>query len=436
MAATTQLNDKMTIFNTTMASPRVNNETLYVNTNLLGNNMTEKFNWNLTEANLTTEQARILEAIHISFLALHYLISFGILLFNGVFIATVIWSYKLKKIENAFLVKLAVFDILSGVSVILNSSADVIDPMPKGFCLVAAYVTGISFIGSFYSLMDISLERYYKVSHALTYMRRITKKSTTVYVTCELIFIGLVTATNALLAKYQDRVDEDEVERCMPLSFTNQYAVAKVIVYVVLGVPLAITTVVYIRLTCIARKHRNAMKKQTRAVSTLAIPTITVHLAARSDSLGSDSDTPVNVLNQSSRISSSASLSDLTIQSVNSSRCGSSASLNVPKTSRRGSAASTGSIDRKRISMLGIILLMQYLCIFPSMFNNQLVRLGDLSFALTIVSKVLRESLNGILFVNSMINPLIYQFRCREIKTETRKLFQKVKQCLTLGETH
>ena len=417
-----------------MASPKVNNETLYVNTTLLENNMTEKFNWNLTEANLTTEQARILEVIHLSFLALHYLISFGIPLFNGVFIATVIWSYKLKKIENAFLVKLAVFDILSGVSVILNSSADVIDPIPKSFCLVAAYITGISFIGSFYSLMDISLERYYKVSHALTYMRRITKKSTTVYVTCELIFIGLVTATNALLAKYQDRDDEDEVERCMPMAFTNQYAVAKVIVYVVLGVPLLITTVVYLRLACIARKHRNAMKKQTRVVSTLAVPSIMVHLAARSDSLGSD--TPVNVWNQSTRTSSSASMSDLTIHTVNSSRCGSSASLNVSNTSRSGSAASTGSIDRKRINILGIIILMQYVCIFPSIFNNQIVRLGDLSFALTTVSKVLRESLNAILFVNSMINPLIYQFRCREIKTETRKLFQKVKQCLTLGDTH
>jgi hypothetical protein len=395
-------------------------------------------------ANMTDEQYNIILLIQQSFMALHYAIALGILVFNGFFVVTVLASDKLKNFENVLLVKLSVFDILAGVSVVVNSTANLYHPVSTKFCLAAAYITGISFIGSFFSLMDISLERYYKVSHALTYMRRITRRSTTVYVICELIVIGLITLVNALLARYKKSGEKviDSI-RCMPMAYTNQSLIRCVLAVIVLGVPLLISTVVYLRLACIARKHSRAMKSQTLSGSILTLPSITVDVAERSTSLSASETSYIGVpepatdnaelSGNSSRPDSQNSMNKLPTE-INTHTKATTVSPSEPATLKRAIITRTGTssstpnvtINKKRINMVGIILLAQYLSLFPLLFNKSVVNMAEQSFAMAIVSKVLRETFNAILFINAMVNPIIYPFRCPEIRREMNKLMEKI----------
>ncbi|KAK2156087.1 hypothetical protein LSH36_222g03006 [Paralvinella palmiformis] len=289
-----------------------------------------------------------------------------IIAFNGVFIAAIMRNESLRTLENVLLIKLSCFDILAGVSVIVNSTANIFTPVPFDVCLFSACIIGIAFLGSLYSLLGVTMERYIKVCHPFVYLRLATIKTMTTYVVSEGLLLIMLLISTAILSKATiSESEQRQDKRCMPLRFTDHSLGAQVITNVAITIPLLVSTLIYLRLAWIAHKQRSIIR------------TLTV----------------------------------------------------VPRSMSRndGRQMAEGKLpsERKRINMVGIILFMHYISFVPTLFNSFIVNMATVSLTLAIVSKVIREISNAFVYLNSVVNPVIYAFRNTDIKMAILKLLKK-----------
>ena len=80
-------------------------------------------------------------------LVLRFLIGLSILVVNGVLIAAFATSAQIRTLDNVLLIKLAIFDTLAGMSVVINAIANCFYPVINSLCLTSAWILGLSFIG-------------------------------------------------------------------------------------------------------------------------------------------------------------------------------------------------------------------------------------------------------------------------------------------------
>jgi hypothetical protein len=172
-------------------------------------------------------------------------------------------SASIRTQDNVLLIKLAIFDALAGISVIFNTTANCFYPVLNSFCLVASWMLGLSVIGSTYSLLGITVERYLKVCHPYTYMRKVSKKTIMLYCLCEMLFIALLVINSAFqdgIMTGENKLVATDVITCSISSFTGDSSSSVAMQSSVVGIPLIISTVIYIRLSWIARKQRQRIK--------------------------------------------------------------------------------------------------------------------------------------------------------------------------------
>ena len=188
---------------------------------------------------------------------------FFILIFGGNALVIIAFAkYRtLQTVTNAFLLNLAVADLLYGtlnmpIWFLYNSPYSVNFFIDKFVC----FVTGAMFITlmltSLFTLLAVTMERYFAIIHPFTHMKYFEKRKIAILSS----IIWLITISYGTLSL-----------GFLKPSFTTQLSCLLVVnefymlsLLIIVSLCLITTTVVYIKIGCVARAHSRSIAAQSR----------------------------------------------------------------------------------------------------------------------------------------------------------------------------
>jgi hypothetical protein len=215
--------------------------------------------------------------------------------------------------------------------------------------------------GSLLTIEEVTIQRYVKICFPFAYERWMQKKVLVIAVILESISIAVILSVAAWYA-----TDENYEATCSLHSIIQNSKIVRIYSAVDTAAILLTSTFLYLHLAWIARKHRLRIQMAELAPQRTTATGKVTHIG-----------TTGTVLNTN---------------------------------------------ERKRTSMVGIILTVQYLSLLPFIFRQQFEKLGDGSNWSKLASHVLLELCDTIMYSSSFVSPLVYSLRCTEIRTEVKKM--------------
>ena len=304
-----------------------------------------------------TDIKRHLITIENGFIGLHFILGLAIVITNSLFIVTFLRSAKIRTISYAILVKLSVCDCLVGWMLIILPLKIVLDKEDNVFCYTFDIILGTFLVGSNLSIFQITFERFARISHPFFSERWITKKTVSMFFICEQCAMVIVFSITIMITYNKKSVFNVQ---CSMLEYAS--IDKKTLVYGLINccLILSVSTIIYIHLARIARRHRKIIQVQSQA-------------------------------------SNETSLA-------------------------RSSTTHNSTTDRKRINMIGLILALQYISYVPFLILV-VFRLWydspELNQPIMMTSFVGLSDF--AVYSGSLCNAIIYPLRCLEIKQEIRR---------------
>ncbi|XP_061541679.1 melatonin receptor type 1A-like [Phycodurus eques] len=183
---------------------------------------------------------------------------------NLLVILSVFRNRKLRKTGNAFVVSLALADLVVAVYPYpLVLTAIFHDGWIAGYlhCQVSGFLMGLSVIGSIFNITGIAVNRYCYICHSLRYDRLFSGANTVCYVALVWALTVLAVAPNWFVDSLQY---DPRVYSCtFAQSASSAYTIAVVAVHFVL--PIAIVSYCYLRIWTLVIRVRRRVKPDSRA---------------------------------------------------------------------------------------------------------------------------------------------------------------------------
>ncbi|CAN9515219.1 unnamed protein product [Ophioblennius macclurei] len=182
---------------------------------------------------------------------------------NLLVIVSVFRNRKLRKAGNAFVVSLALADLLVALYPYpLVLTAIFHDGWIAGqlHCQISGFMMGLSVIGSIFNITGIAINRYCYICHSLRYDRLFSAANTLCYVLLVWALTVLAIAPNWFVESL--RYDPRVYSCTFAQSVSSLYTIAVVLVHFVL--PMAIVTYCYLRIWILVIRVRRRVKPDSR----------------------------------------------------------------------------------------------------------------------------------------------------------------------------
>ncbi|XP_072288683.1 melatonin receptor type 1A-like [Eucyclogobius newberryi] len=181
---------------------------------------------------------------------------------NLLVIVSVFRNRKLRKAGNAFVVSLALADLVVALYPYpLVLSAIFNDGWTAGYlhCQVSGFLMGLSVIGSIFNITGIAINRYCYICHSLAYDRLFSNANTACYVVLVWALTVLAIVPNWFVESLQY---DPRVYSCtFAQSVSSLYTITVVVVHFV--VPIAIVSYCYLRIWILVIQVRRRVKPDT-----------------------------------------------------------------------------------------------------------------------------------------------------------------------------
>ncbi|XP_063046677.1 melatonin receptor type 1A-like [Engraulis encrasicolus] len=182
---------------------------------------------------------------------------------NLLVIISVFRNRNLRKAGNAFVVSLAVADLLVAVypyPLVLTAIFHNDWVMGDLHCQASGFIMGLSVIGSIFNITGIAINRYCYICHSLKYDKLFSDKNTACYVLLVWVLTTLAIVPNWFVESLQY---DPRVYSCtFAQSVSSLYTVAVVVVHFIL--PIAIVSYCYLRIWVLVIQVRRRVKPDSR----------------------------------------------------------------------------------------------------------------------------------------------------------------------------
>ncbi|KAM6977876.1 melatonin receptor type 1A-like [Aplochiton taeniatus] len=182
---------------------------------------------------------------------------------NLLVILSVFRNKKLRKAGNAFVVSLALADLVVAIYPYpLVLSAIFHDGWIAGYvhCQISGFLMGVSVIGSIFNITCIAVNRYCYICHSLKYAWLFSDKNTACYVVAVWALTVLAVAPNWFVESL--RYDPRVYSCTFAQSVSSAYTAAVVVVHFIL--PIAIVSYCYLRIWILVIRVRRRVKPDSR----------------------------------------------------------------------------------------------------------------------------------------------------------------------------
>ncbi|XP_067313909.1 melatonin receptor type 1A-like [Pseudorasbora parva] len=182
---------------------------------------------------------------------------------NLLVIVSVFRNRKLRKAGNAFVVSLAIADLVVAIYPYpLVLTAIFHDRWIAGdiHCQISGFLMGLSVIGSIFNITGIAINRYCYICHSLKYDKLFSNKNTICYVVLVWVLTILAIAPNWFVESLQY---DPRVYSCtFAQSVSSLYTITVVVVHFIL--PIGIVTYCYLRIWILVIQVRKRVKPDSR----------------------------------------------------------------------------------------------------------------------------------------------------------------------------
>ncbi|KAL2077817.1 hypothetical protein ACEWY4_027321 [Coilia grayii] len=182
---------------------------------------------------------------------------------NLLVIISVFRNRKLRKAGNAFVVSLAIADLLVAIypyPLVLTAIFHNDWIMGDLHCQVSGFIMGLSVIGSIFNITGIAINRYCYICHSLKYDKLFSNKNTMCYVMLVWVLTTLAIVPNWFVESLQY---DPRVYSCtFAQSVNSLYTITVVVVHFIL--PIAIVTYCYLRIWVLVIQVRRRVKPDSR----------------------------------------------------------------------------------------------------------------------------------------------------------------------------
>ncbi|XDV37039.1 hypothetical protein PO909_006730 [Leuciscus waleckii] len=182
---------------------------------------------------------------------------------NLLVIVSVFRNRKLRKAGNAFVVSLAIADLLVAIYPYpLVLTAIFHDRWIAGdiHCQISGFLMGLSVIGSIFNITGIAINRYCYICHSLKYDKLFSNKNTVCYVVLVWALTVLAIVPNWFVESLQY---DPRVYSCtFAQSVSSLYTITVVVVHFIL--PIGIVTYCYLRIWILVIQVRRRVKPDSR----------------------------------------------------------------------------------------------------------------------------------------------------------------------------
>ncbi|XP_039263412.2 melatonin receptor type 1A-like [Styela clava] len=210
---------------------------------------------------ITTTKHWWIPQVEIPFLILIILVG---LIGNISIIGAIVLEKKLKFVGNAFIVNLAVADLIVTAYVVPGILANEIadkNLFSLGACNFTALIVSVSCLASMYSLMCVAINRYIAVAHSNWYTDLFTKKKVA-------IFIGIVWIWSFVLSippafGWGDYKYHGKIHICMYDCNTKFFAYTTTFISLSIFVPFTITCLCYLGVYLVFNKNRSRVRSMS-----------------------------------------------------------------------------------------------------------------------------------------------------------------------------
>ncbi|XP_026081130.1 melatonin receptor type 1A [Carassius auratus] len=182
---------------------------------------------------------------------------------NLLVIVSVFRNRKLRKAGNAFVVSLAVADLVVAIypyPLVLTAIFN--DRWIAGdiHCQISGFLMGLSVIGSIFNITGIAINRYCYICHSLKYDKLFSNKNTVCYVILVWALTILAIVPNWFVESLQY---DPRVYSCtFAQSVSSLYTITVVVVHFIL--PIGIVTYCYLRIWILVIQVRRRVKPDSR----------------------------------------------------------------------------------------------------------------------------------------------------------------------------
>uniref|UniRef100_A0A8C1ZKX1 Melatonin receptor type 1A like n=2 Tax=Cyprinus carpio TaxID=7962 RepID=A0A8C1ZKX1_CYPCA len=182
---------------------------------------------------------------------------------NLLVIVSVFRNRKLRKAGNAFVVSLAIADLVVAIYPYpLVLTAIFHDRWIAGdiHCQISGFLMGLSVIGSIFNITGIAINRYCYICHSLKYDKLFSNKNTVCYVVLVWALTILAIVPNWFVESLQY---DPRVYSCtFAQSVSSLYTITVVVVHFIL--PIGIVTYCYLRIWILVIQVRKRVKPDSR----------------------------------------------------------------------------------------------------------------------------------------------------------------------------
>ncbi|XP_042626291.1 melatonin receptor type 1A-like [Cyprinus carpio] len=182
---------------------------------------------------------------------------------NLLVIVSVFRNRKLRKAGNAFVVSLAIADLVVAIYPYpLVLTAIFHDHWIAGdiHCQISGFLMGLSVIGSIFNITGIAINRYCYICHSLKYDKLFSNKNTVCYVVLVWALTILAIVPNWFVESLQY---DPRVYSCtFAQSVSSLYTITVVVVHFIL--PIGIVTYCYLRIWILVIQVRKRVKPDSR----------------------------------------------------------------------------------------------------------------------------------------------------------------------------
>uniref|UniRef100_A0A8C4T2I8 Melatonin receptor type 1A like n=1 Tax=Erpetoichthys calabaricus TaxID=27687 RepID=A0A8C4T2I8_ERPCA len=182
---------------------------------------------------------------------------------NLLVIISVFRNKKLRKAGNAFVVSLAIADLVVAIYPYpLALTAIIHDGWDLGYihCQISGFLMGLSVIGSIFNITGIAINRYCYICHSVKYDKLFSNKNTVCYVVLVWVLTVLAIVPNFFVESLQY---DPRVYSCtFSQSVSSLYTITVVVVHFIL--PISIVSYCYLRIWILVIHVRKRVKPENR----------------------------------------------------------------------------------------------------------------------------------------------------------------------------
>ncbi|XP_078405884.1 melatonin receptor type 1A-like [Cetorhinus maximus] len=183
---------------------------------------------------------------------------------NLLVIVSVFRNKKLRKAGNAFVVSLAIADLVVAIYPYpLTLIAIIRNGWVLGYihCQISGFLMGLSVIGSIFNITSIAINRYCYICHGPKYDKIFSNRSTSCFVVLVWVLTGVAIVPNLFVESLQY---DPRIYSCTFVqSVSSSYTVIVVVIHFIL--PISIVSYCYLRIWIFVIQVRRRVKPDSRS---------------------------------------------------------------------------------------------------------------------------------------------------------------------------